>query len=63
MGIGTVKIMNAAVTKDKLETTAAKTIQLAAGEKFIVKDADGFTLIEADNDTKKIKIKGNIEKV
>ena len=63
MVLGRVKIFDNAVNDNKLEVTAGNTIQLKAGEKFTVLDEDGFTLLEADNDTKEIKIKGNLGKV
>ena len=63
MVFGKVKIFDNAVDENKLDTTAAKVIQLKAGEKFEVKDTDGFTLLRVDNDTKKVAIKGNLDKI
>ena len=63
MVFGKVKIFDNAVDENKLDTTAARVIQLKAGEKFEVKDADGFTLLSADNDTSKVAVKGNIIRV
>ena len=63
MVLGRVKIFDNAVDESKLDTTAAKVVQLAAGEKFEVKDEHGFTLLEVDNDSKKVNIKGNIGRV
>ena len=63
MVLGRVKIFDNAVDDNKLEVAAAKVIQLKAGEKFEVKDADGFTLLSADNDTRKVAIKGKLGKV
>lgn len=44
MSIGNVKIMDDAVTEDKLETTAAKTIKLSD-----VAGVDSFTVTDSDN--------------
>ena len=63
MVIAKVKLLNNSVDDSKLDTTAARRIQLRAGEKFEVVDSDGFTLLSADNDTKKVAIKGNLVKV
>ena len=58
-----VKILNNSINDEKLDVTAGNSVQLKAGEKFEVKDSDGFTLLSVDNDTKKVKAKGNIERV
>ena len=63
MVLGEVKIFKNAINSEKLSADAAKIVQLGSGEKFEVKDEDGFTLISADNDTKIISIKGNIKRV
>ena len=63
MVLGKVKIFDNAIDDDKLDTVAARTIQLAAGQKFEVLDEDGFTLLSADNDTKVVRVKGNLQKV
>ena len=63
MVLGEVKIFKNAINSEKLSSDAAKVIQLAAGEKFEVKDADGFTLLEAINDTRRVNVQGTVGKV
>ena len=63
MVLGEVKIFKNAINSEKLSSDAAKVIQLAPGEKFEVKDSDGFTLLSSDNDSKITSIKGNIKRV
>ena len=63
MVLGEVKIFKNAINSEKLSSDAAKTVQLAKGEKWTVKDNVGFILLSVDNDTRKVKAKGNIERV
>ncbi len=60
-GITRVKIMNDAVNEDKIKEE--RTIRLKPGQKFSIEDEDGMPLFEIDNDTKKIKARGNVERL
>lgn len=53
--------MNDAVNEDKIKEE--RTIRLKPGQKFSIEDEDGMPLFEIDNDTKKIKARGNVERL
>ena len=58
-----VKLFEDAVDAEKITSDAILTVQLKAGEKYEVKDEDKVPLLQVDNDTKKVKVRGNIDKI
>ena len=63
MTIGGVKILDKSISENKVQNTAVTTIRLAKGQKFKIEDNVGFSLLEVENDTKRVKIRGHIVKV
>ena len=57
------RMMDNSVTSSKLSNSAVKRIELAKGELFEVVDSDGFTLLEGNEATKKVSVRGTVGKV
>ena len=63
MVLGRVKIFDDAVDENKLDVTAATTVQLKAGGKYTIKDNEGVPLLVVENDTKKVKVLGGVQRI
>ena len=61
--IGRVKIFDGAVDDNKLDVTAANTVRLKAGGKYTIEDNDGVPLLVVENDTKKVKVLGGVQRI
>ena len=60
--ITNVKLFKNAVDVKQITSGAVLTVQLASGETFQVKDDGKFPLLQVDNDTKEVRIRGNIKR-
>ncbi len=63
MVVTNARIMDNAVDESKIKDSAVQRIQLAPGEKFEIIASNGFTILRIDNDTRKIAVRGNIDKI
>ncbi len=63
MVVPRVKIFNGSIDENKLDVTAANTVQLKAGGKYTIKDNDGVPLLVVENDTKKVKVLGEVQRI
>ncbi|KKM97081.1 hypothetical protein LCGC14_1171720 [marine sediment metagenome] len=63
MVVTNARIMDNAVDESKIKDSAVQRIQLAPGEKFEIIDNIGFVILRAENDNRKVSIRGKIDKV
>ena len=63
MVVTNARIMDKSVNKDKVTADAVRDITLPVGGTFIIRDSNGFPFFIADGATRKVSIRGNIDKI
>ena len=63
MPIPNSRLMDNSVDEKKIKDSAVRRIVLAEGERFEVIGSNGFTILRVDNDTRKVTVRGNVDKI
>ena len=63
MVVTNARMLNDSIDADKLTDGAVKNITLRAGETLVVRNNSGFPLFTVDNDTRKVSVRGNVDKI